>query len=229
MRRGPRPGGGTVYTGDLKSPARKGLWVRIPPWAPKKGPAIGGVFLWLPDGIAFAPASGLLLPLPRMQLSERFEKYRFLIGMFKFLMGGIEAVIGATLLLASYAGLSGLVERALARELIEDPNDEFVRLAAEKLFMFIDHKTAFGAALLCLGIVKIVATIGFLQRRTWGYMLLLAIVALAIPAELYHLIDKPGLISALVTCGNALVLGCLVAFRKQLTGHDRWWPWPAAT
>src|SRR5205823_1874902 len=30
---GIRPGGGTVYTGDLKSSARKSMRVRIPPWA----------------------------------------------------------------------------------------------------------------------------------------------------------------------------------------------------
>jgi len=28
------PGGGMAYAGDLKSPVRKGLWVRLPPRAP---------------------------------------------------------------------------------------------------------------------------------------------------------------------------------------------------
>lgn len=31
-----RPGGGMVYTKDLKSFARKGLWVRVPPRAHSK-------------------------------------------------------------------------------------------------------------------------------------------------------------------------------------------------
>ncbi|HTM68525.1 MAG TPA: DUF2127 domain-containing protein [Candidatus Binatia bacterium] len=158
-----------------------------------------------------------------MQLHERFEKYRFIIAMFKFLMGGIEAIIGATLLLASYAGLSGLITRLAARELVEDPNDEFIRLAVEKMFVFLDHKTAFGAALLALGCVKILAAIGFLRRQAWGYMLLLAVVALAMPAELYHLAGNPGLISAAITTGNAVVLAFLLIFRKQLSGHDAWW------
>lgn len=161
-----------------------------------------------------------------MGLAERFDKYRFLIAMFKFVMGGFEVIIGSTLLLASYAGLSGLVTRVVARELIEDPNDEFARLVVEKLFLFLDHKTAFGAALLALGCVKILAAVGFLRRKAWGYMLLLAVVALAMPAELYHLVDKPGIVPALVTGANAVVLACLLLFRKQLTGHDGpWWDW----
>ena len=47
---GERPGGGTVYAGDLKSLTRKSLWVRIPPRAHKqRRPASAGLlclFSW---------------------------------------------------------------------------------------------------------------------------------------------------------------------------------------
>ncbi|HTK05029.1 MAG TPA: DUF2127 domain-containing protein [Candidatus Eisenbacteria bacterium] len=155
-----------------------------------------------------------------MRFSEQLEKYRFIIAMFKFFMGAVEVITGTTLLLASYAGLTGIVTRLTARELIEDPNDEFVRVMAEKMFAFLDHKTAFGAALLALGCIKIIATIGFLRRRSWGYLLLLAIVALAMPAELYHLARSPGIFAAIIPLLNVAVLGFLLRFRKQLSGSQ---------
>jgi uncharacterized membrane protein len=163
---------------------------------------------------------GASLEDPTVGRPSRPERVRLFIVIAKLLTASIELVSGVVLLAFSSGALRRLVDRLLAHEAVEDPHDLLVKLAHRDLGRVLADKTFVGAALLTLAAVKIVGAIGLLRRRPWAFYLLLVLVALLLPVDLYRTATDPTLFEAVLLALNVVILALLIRFREPLVARE---------
>jgi uncharacterized membrane protein len=155
-----------------------------------------------------------------LRRSSRPEWVRLFIVVAKLLTATVELVSGVVLLTLSSGDVRHLVDRLLAHEAVEDPHDLLVRLAHKDLGHVLADKTFVGAALLTLAAVKIVGAIGLLRHRPWAFYLLVLLVALLLPIDVYRTVIHPTPVEAVLLALNVVILGLLIGFRASLVARE---------
>lgn len=158
--------------------------------------------------------------MKRVIEARRTRNIRVAIVVFKILSGAAEVAAGLSLLVLPSSFLRSMFKLASAEELREDPNDPLVLFIQHRLPLLLGRKPFIALGLIVLGIVKLVASVGLLRRRPWGYKLLVILLVVLLPFDALHLVNKMSAISLGLFVANALVLGLLVLFRKALVSRE---------
>jgi uncharacterized membrane protein len=152
--------------------------------------------------------------------ARKVEPFRLAIVVFKLVTGGAELVVGSALLFLSGSGLRTIIDRLTAAERLQDPGDPVVSFVYDHLHSLLSDKATVGAALLVLGLVKVIGAIGLLRHKPWAYYLLLAMVVLLVPVDTVHLIGHFSLGAAFLAVANVVVLGLLIRYRAPLLARE---------
>jgi uncharacterized membrane protein len=155
-----------------------------------------------------------------MSDQRRARWVRLFIVLVKLVTATIELVSALVLLTLSSGALQRLVNRLLAHEAVEDPHDLLVRLVHEHLAKVLTDKTTIAAVLLVLAVAKIVGAIGLLKRRPWGYVVLLVLVVLLVPVDVYRAVSHPTVAEGLLLALNVVILALLIRFRAALMARE---------
>jgi uncharacterized membrane protein len=129
-------------------------------------------------------------------------------------------VSGAVLLAVSRGALRRWVLRLVTETGQHDLRDKVASFIRDHLPKLLADKNAFGLVLLGLGVLKIVAAIGLIKRRPWGYYIALAVVVLALPADVVHVVHEKSIGSGVLLALNVVVLVLLLWFRRALVAHE---------
>lgn len=98
-----------------------------------------------------------------------------------------------------------------AAEQRADPNDLVAGLIARHMPSFLPHRPVIVAGLLALGVLKITAAVAMFNGYEWGPILLLAVVALALPLEVRATIVHPSTEHVLFAAVNVVAIVALAA------------------
>lgn len=143
-----------------------------------------------------------------------FER-RWLIAAWKFLSGVLDFGVGFALLTFSERRLDIWADRLITTELQEDPGDRLALFLDRWLPALIDRKTSVALVLLAWGAASMVAAVGFLRRRPWGYYAILILISAFMFFDVPHFIRKPTLAAALFVIVNVVVMFVLVKYRRS--------------
>jgi uncharacterized membrane protein len=152
--------------------------------------------------------------------ARRARTLRLAIVSFKLLSGAAELVGGLSLLLLPASLLKIIFSLASAEELREDPTDPFVLFIQHRLPQLLGTKHLIALGLILLGAVKIVGAVGLLRRKPWGHKLLVILLAALLPFDAFHLANKMSVLSLGLFVANALILGLLLLFGKNLVARE---------
>lgn len=88
------------------------------------------------------------------------------------------------------------------------------------------RKVPIAVALIAYGLVKIVAGIGFLRKKSWGYYLVLGLFIMLLPPDIYRFLVQPGPGLASLLAIHLAILLSLIKYRSSLAhkpdyDHDR--------
>ena len=131
--------------------------------------------------------------------------YEFVVGFFELLAGLAMAFFGSQIY--EYYRMS------LIKELSEDPPD-VLAYASEKIVPgLLTHNAYIILYLVVLGLGKVVGAIGLYYKQNWGVDLLVVLIILMAPFQVYELIARPNLAGLLALIGALLIALYLVEFR----------------
>ena len=145
---------------------------------------------------------------------------RLSIVAFKFVSGVAEVVTGAALVVIPHRALGFLLRFAATKELNEDPSDRIALLVQHHLPELLRTQGTIAAALIVVGVVKIVGAAGLLLRKAWGYYLLLIIMVLLVPLDVGHAIARRTGISVGLALLNLFILAALLLLRGRLVASE---------
>lgn len=150
-----------------------------------------------------------------MQCDRRVKLRRLLIAGWKIFIGGFDLVAGLFLISVSDRRLTAWAEQLAEEEWRGDLGDRLAVLLDQWVPALIDRKTSVALVLLAVGAASLVAAVGFLRGRRWGYHAILALVGGFMCLDVPHLIRRPSLIAVIIVSANAVVLWALVRYRKS--------------
>ena len=105
---------------------------------------------------------------------------------YKFALGIIELLLGIGILLLDGKVLA--IYRILhSFEFFDDPNDLFIRILGVLIPYIVQHRIAIILILFFIGMVKIVSCIAIWMDKTWGVHLLLLLMLVLLPFDLFDL------------------------------------------
>ncbi|MEI6510561.1 MAG: DUF2127 domain-containing protein [Candidatus Uhrbacteria bacterium] len=144
---------------------------------------------------------------------------RIAIGIYEISTGLVEVVLGVALLMLSASGLEHIADRLMAEELGEDSRDMIIRFVQDHLPSMLHGKGVFTAILIAFGSVKVAGGIGFLRGKSWGYYLLLGLLVVLLPPNVYRLVTHPGIGFVSLLIIHLAVLQFLVHYRNSFIHH----------
>jgi uncharacterized membrane protein (DUF2068 family) len=150
---------------------------------------------------------------------SQHEGVRRTIAGFKLVTGALE-LVGAVALLVLGQGTIRHGLDLLASKAGQDSDDRFLMNVHQRLPHLLGNKGFVAAGLLALGITKVVAAIGLLLHKPWGYYATVILLAVLLPADLYHVFAKPTPVSDAMAAANVAILVVLVLLRKPLLAHE---------
>lgn len=151
--------------------------------------------------------------MPKKNIEEEYHVSQVII-IYKFILGFFELLLGLGILFGGKQILD-LYENFKSQEILEDPHDLLITVV-EKLVPFIlHHQTFIIFALVALGIVKMIGSVGLWQRKHWGLDLLVGLTIILLPFELYQLFPKPTLLKLSYFLINILIALYLVEFKPK--------------
>lgn len=117
-----------------------------------------------------------------------FSRFFRLAMFWKIFYGILKIVTAIVLLKFVVIDPSGLFYQLMAHEIIEDPNDLFVKIASPLIAHLSVNSTTFAAAyLLFWGIVDdIFLSLNILKGRLWAFPVALTLIALFVPYEIFR-------------------------------------------
>lgn len=117
--------------------------------------------------------------------NEAKEVSKLITG-YKFALGVVEILLGL--------GIATVGERALSlynnlkqKELLEDPHDLMVSITDKFIPYLIQHQVAIVIILLFIGVIKIISCIAIWMGKEWGVHLLLFLMLVILPFDLFDL------------------------------------------
>ena len=142
-----------------------------------------------------------------MAVSRRLDDTFKVSVILKGIDGALEVVGGLVLLLVSPTTLNHLVRTLVQHELSQDPNDLIARHLLRSTTDLAHGGRGFAAVyLLSHGITKIVLVVALLQRRTWAYPGMIALLGAFIVYQGYRLAVGFSVGLALLTVFDAFVV-----------------------
>lgn len=133
---------------------------------------------------------------------------------YKFVLGFFELILGLGILFGGKQILD-LYENFKSQEILEDPRDLFITVIEKLLPIILHHQTFIILALIALGVVKMIGSIGLWYRKHWGLDLLVGLTIILLPFELYQLFPKPSLLKLSYFLINILIALYLVEFKPK--------------
>lgn len=140
---------------------------------------------------------------------------RYLIATWKFFFGALDFFVGSALLFFSEARLESWAQQLVSAELKEDSGDRLALFLDQWLPALIDRKTSVALVLMAWGAVSMVAAIGFMRGKSWGYYAMLALIGSFMLFDVPNLLAKPSLVSAVLVTINIIVLWILTKYRRS--------------
>ncbi|HEX6678407.1 MAG TPA: DUF2127 domain-containing protein [Actinomycetes bacterium] len=138
---------------------------------------------------------------------------------YKAALGLGELAVGALLAIPSFDPQATFA-RLAAEELREDPGDRTVALLSRHLPALLHHRGLVAAALVLLGLAKLVAAGAMWQGKEWGGYLLAATVALLLPFDFRQAVVDPTAGHVLLAVANlAALVALVVLLRGWLPGR----------
>jgi uncharacterized membrane protein len=153
-----------------------------------------------------------MTPITRFKLKP--DHLRLLIASYKIVTGTAEIVFASLLLFLSSEGLQNIVDGFTAEEGREDPSDLIVLFVQHHLPDILSGKGVFAIALLTLGVLKVIGGIGFVFKKDWGFWLVVALLAVLLPADVRELVIRPGVGLGLFVLLHASIVYLLVRYRR---------------
>jgi uncharacterized membrane protein (DUF2068 family) len=138
---------------------------------------------------------------------------RYVIATWKFFFGALDFFVGSALLFFSEARLERWAQQLVATELKEDSGDRLALFLDQWLPALIDRKMSIALVLLAWGTASMIAAIGFMRGKPWGYYSILALVGAFMVFDVPSFIVKPSLTAAVTVTINVVVLWFLVKYR----------------
>jgi len=121
--------------------------------------------------------------------------------------GALEALGGAVLVFVRPATLGHLIRSATQHELSEDPHDFVARHLLHYGTHLASRSTTFAAVyLLSHGLAKVVLVVALLQRRSWAYPGMIALLGAFIVYQCYRLAYRLSFGLAALTVFDAIVV-----------------------
>jgi uncharacterized membrane protein len=139
---------------------------------------------------------------------------RYLIATWKFFFGALDFFVGSALLFFSEARLEAWGQQLVSAELKEDSGDRLAVFLDRWLPALIDRKTSVAIVLLAWGAVSMIAAIGFMRGKPWGYYAIFGLIGSFMLLDVPNLAVKPSLLSAVLVLINVVVLWMLVRYRR---------------
>ena len=134
------------------------------------------------------------------------DTFKITVGL-KGIDGALEVVGGTILLFGGPATLGHLVRTLTQHELSQDPHDFVARHLVHYATHLRHGATVFAAVyLLSHGLAKVVLVVAVLQRRTWAYPGMIALLGAFIAYQCYRLAYRLSLGLALLTAFDAFVV-----------------------
>lgn len=118
-------------------------------------------------------------PNETKEVSKVITGYKFALGIVELLLGLGIAVFGDKAL-TLYNNLKNA-------ELLEDPHDLFVSIVDRSIPYVLQHKVAIVVILLLIGTIKIISCIAIWMGKEWGVHLLLFLMLVILPFDLFDL------------------------------------------
>ncbi len=143
------------------------------------------------------------------------EFRRKLIGGYEIASGAILVSLGTALTLLSGSRLTGIIASLVNEERLEDPNDSILYLVQHHIPDFLHGKVGVAAVFLAYGILKMTGGIGLLRRKPWGFYLLLGLMVVLLPPDLYRFAIKPALGYGVLNLIHVSILYALVRYRRS--------------
>ena len=131
--------------------------------------------------------------------------YEFILGLFELAAGLTIALFGSRI----YA----VYQTSLIRELSEDPNDLLAHLSETFVPGLLTHNALVILYLIIFGLAKIAGAIGLIYKQNWGVDLLVGLIIVMAPFQLYEFITRPNFLGLLYLIGSLLIALYLVEFR----------------
>jgi uncharacterized membrane protein len=136
---------------------------------------------------------------------EKVKEISPLVIGYKFALGIIELVLGLGIgffgeeVLDAFNGLQGA-------SFFDDPNDLLANILQGILPYITVHKVAVSVILILLGLVKIISCIAIWYGKEWGVHLLLLLMLVLLPFDLYGLIRNLSIGSVVLNVINIWII-----------------------
>lgn len=139
---------------------------------------------------------------------------RYAIATWKFCFGALDFFVGSALLFFSEARLERWGQQLVATELKEDSGDRLALFLDQWLPALIDRKMSIALVLLAWGTVSMIAAIGFMRGKPWGYYSILGLVSAFMVFDVPSFVVKPTPVAAITVTVNVVVLWLMVKYRR---------------
>ncbi len=146
-------------------------------------------------------------------LEKEFHVSTYII-IYKLVTGAIELLIGISIFFLGN-NIVAFYQHFKTREILEDPHDLVVNLTERILPYFLTHRGYVILILVALGIVKIVGAIGLYHRKNWGLDLLIAVVVILLPFDIWDLVTHPTFLRTTYLAINVFIALYLVNFKPK--------------
>lgn len=139
-----------------------------------------------------------------------------LIAVYEIVHGFLDTILGILLVIFGHTLLRFYINFRTG-ELLEDPHDLFIRIT-NLVMPYLSKKSIYIPIIVYFigfGIARIISGIGILNEKEWGKHLLVGLVILLIPFDLYHLLRHISLLSFGYLVINVVIILYLVQFKPK--------------
>jgi uncharacterized membrane protein (DUF2068 family) len=148
----------------------------------------------------------------------RLHQYRILIASIKILTGTFEILSGLFLLFSTKGSLERLVGKLT--QFLAHSSPKMSSTLAAHMHHLIDKRATLAIILLVLGVVKLIAAVGFLKHRPWGYYLLVAVLIAYVPYDVYELTKHVGPFVVATLVIDLVIISLMLYFKKAFLTHE---------
>lgn len=138
------------------------------------------------------------------------------IAIYEIVHGSVDTVLGMILIFFNQS-LLGWYNHFKAGELLEDPHDLFIRIADRYLPTVFQNNVLIPVIvyLVGFGLARVISGIGLLQNKEWGKHLLIGLLALFVPFDIYHLFQHISLLTLSYMIINVLIILYFMHFQPK--------------